>query len=238
MYRLAATPFLEANMAVAIVGYRTYADGNIQDQIDDLEFAAKAIATRYPELSEQPANVDDEDWVGSTMLGHSSGGHIVLMNLVQRIERWTQKPQNEETIYFDNLISISGVYSITEHYDFEASRGVTDISPMKPACGYNRESFNAYSPATRLAELGSYPIIQSDLVPDILLIHGIDDNITPFTSADRARKLLEGTGFDDKLDVFFSKRDHTADLFQLIFGGQTADLVMDWLGVRQDGKSA
>ena len=79
MYRLAATPFLEANMAVAIVGYRTYPDGNVQNQVDDLELASTFIATRYPHLSKRPDFVDKNEWIGVSLVGHSSGTHIAML---------------------------------------------------------------------------------------------------------------------------------------------------------------
>ena len=35
-------------------------------------------------------------------------------------------------------------------YDYEAGRGVDQISPMKPICGHSRVNFDNASPLTRL----------------------------------------------------------------------------------------
>mmetsp|Transcript_5282 Transcript_5282/g.7871 ORF Transcript_5282/g.7871 Transcript_5282/m.7871 type:complete len:296 (+) Transcript_5282:112-999(+) len=51
MYRLVALPFLEElRMAVVIVGYRTYPDANVSEQVDDLVSAAIEFARVKPDL--------------------------------------------------------------------------------------------------------------------------------------------------------------------------------------------
>ena len=71
LYRLTALPFLENNQAVAIVGYRTYPDGLIQDQVNDVELAIQTLSSRYPALVTRPSTMQMSDWLGITLIGHS-----------------------------------------------------------------------------------------------------------------------------------------------------------------------
>ena len=161
MYRLVASRFIAQNIAVAIVGYRTYPDGDVQDQVDDLTEAAKMIQMKYPFLwkrrrgrkkeeknnnnhdstGSDSNNRQNDDHIGVCLMGHSSGSHIGMLLLVQQIEKKLKSKQNQnqrreknEIIYFDTFVGLSGVYNIQHHFDYEAGRGVEEISPMKPAC--------------------------------------------------------------------------------------------------------
>uniref|UniRef100_A0A7S2KE63 BD-FAE-like domain-containing protein n=1 Tax=Leptocylindrus danicus TaxID=163516 RepID=A0A7S2KE63_9STRA len=234
MYRLIASTFLDANMAVAILGYRTYPDGNIQDQMDDIELASQKIATNYRNLLEQPQGVSSEDWMGSTLVGHSSGVHIGLAAIVQQIERQQVDTKNNESIKFDSVVGISGVYSINEHFELEVSRGVEEISSMKAAAGFTVESFQSFSPAVRLASLPSFEELQQhELFPRTLLLHGDEDDVVPFTALYRTGRLLRSLGCKN-LDTNIMKLDHTDPLYHIMFGGQTRNVVMNWLKSRNE----
>ena len=47
MYRLIASPFLEQNYRAVILGYRTYPDGTMDDQIQDLAHAIEYFTGKY-----------------------------------------------------------------------------------------------------------------------------------------------------------------------------------------------
>jgi prenylcysteine alpha-carboxyl methylesterase len=227
-------------MAVAIISYRRYPDGNVQDQVDDIELASKAIATKFPNILRQPDTVSNQDWMGTTLMGHSSGTHVALMAMVQRIERWATAfsagvPEvekfNQSAIHFDQVVGLSGVYSIRDHYHFEVSRGVEQISPMKPAAGYTTDAFSAYSPIERLAKTSSLALVQqqqADLLPDIFLLHGMRDDVVPFTGVNRAERVLRGIGYE-KLSAEFLDIGHQETVMHLMFGGLTKDVVLGWL---------
>lgn len=258
MYRLAATPFLEANMAVAVVGYRTYPDGNAQDQVDDLEAAAKAILIRYPQFCEKPHDVDEKDWIGVTLMGHSSGAHISLLMAVQRVERYLDKMDivhhqsfevsQRDTLHFDKYVGLSGVYDISHHFDYEAGRGVEELSPMKPACGYTRNAFDHFSPALKLQTLlsrriaGEYMHHQGKtinvdeiifkLMPDMLLVHGVEDAIVPFTSTSEAGKIIRSCGVRC-CEERYVVAGHADVAVELMLDGLTRTVVMDWLSLRR-----
>lgn len=228
MYRLIATPFLDANMAVAILGYRTYPDGNMQDQIDDIELASKKIAIDFPDLILKPEIVDAEDWLGSSLIGHSSGVHIGLLAVAQRAERWALNDIDDKHLKFDYVIGLSGVYTISEHFDFEVSRGVEEISSMKAAAGFTVESFDYFSPAARLAKISSFEEQPFEKLPQILLLHGDEDVVVPFTSARRTVRLLQSIGCKD-VDTKILKLGHADTLFHVMFGGETREILMNWL---------
>ncbi len=254
MYRLCASPFLEANMAVAIVGYRTYPDGNAQDQVDDLEAAAKAMKSRYPQYCVKPEGVDENDWMGVTLMGHSSGSHIALLMVVQRVERYLDELEiihqssdqkfefsHEDTLQFDQFVGLSGVYDISHHFDYESGRGVEELSPMKPACGYTRDSFDHYSPAVKLQTLLSRRIMNlksfetihvdeiiSKLIPGMLLVHGVEDTTVPFTSTSEASKIIRSCGVKLCEERYWIA-GHADIVVELMLDGKTKAVVLDWL---------
>lgn len=135
-YRLVAQAFLEWNMAVAIVGYRVYPDGDTSTQVADLEAAQLKLTEVYPDL----CGPDREKRpIGFCVMGHSSGAHIALLMLVDQAKRMIQaderslvkaqyttnmaRPGMKRTL-FDRFVGISGPYDISHHFDYEAARGV------------------------------------------------------------------------------------------------------------------
>ena len=136
-YRLVAQPFLELNMAVAIVGYRVYPDGETSTQVRDLEAAQSRLAEEYPEICGPNR---EKRSIGFCIMGHSSGAHIALLMLVDQAKRLRMQaaerrrarahheskqalPQRKMALS-DLFVGISGPYDISHHFDYEASRGV------------------------------------------------------------------------------------------------------------------
>lgn len=258
MYRLVSTPFLESNIAVAIVGYRTYPDGNAQDQIDDLLQAAQTLARLYPKLWYQKRKNDSSSF-GVSLIGHSSGAHISLLLLVQLIEKHIKNQvisgskilkNHKDDLLFDSYVGLSGVYNIQHHFDYEAGRGVEEISPMKPACGYSREAFDYHSPAVKLKSLmkmmkmktsshsdhdqGSGTVWTADhcmmeLIPPMLLVHGMEDDTVPFTSTSEAARIIKSCGARQCSEYYISKTGHSDVVMQFMLGGRSPDIVIDWL---------
>jgi len=80
-YRNIASPFLQQNIAVAIVGYRTWPDGTVQDQVDDLTYATRTLFEEFPSLFHREKSITNSDdssnegdgWIGACLMGHSSG---------------------------------------------------------------------------------------------------------------------------------------------------------------------
>ena len=258
MYRLVATPFLKTNIAVAIVGYRTYPDGNAQDQIDDLLQAAQTLARIHPKLWYQSRKNDSSSF-GVSLMGHSSGAHISLLLLVQLIEKRikiqimseTKIPKNyKNDLLFDSYVGLSGVYNIQHHFDYEAGRGLEEISPMKPACGYSREAFDYHSPAVKLQTLMKLIKMKTsllsnhdqdsgtmwtadhsmmELIPPMLLVHGVKDDTVPFTSTSEAARILKSCGARQCSEYYMSKTGHADIIMHFMLGGRSPGVVIDWL---------
>jgi len=258
MYRLVALPFVKANIAVAIVGYRTYPDGNVQDQVDDLYSAARMLQMKYPHLwqrrgdskrneqKEEISRGSSQSSFGVCLMGHSSGAHISMLLMVQQVEKKVMNLMsgsqgdkgNDDTISFDSFIGLSGVYNIQHHFDYEAGRGVEEISPMKPACGYTREAFDYYSPALRIHRLTKMyndstginaDSIMSELIPPVLLVHGMDDETVPFTSTSEAARIMRSCGAQYCSEYYLSETGHTDVIMHFMMGGRSKDAVMRWL---------
>jgi acetyl esterase/lipase len=272
MYRLVALPFLKANIAVAIVGYRNYPDGNVQDQVDDIYQAGVTLKLKYPHLWEcssfrqsgsdsgsKKLKSKSKSSIGVCLMGHSSGAHIALLLLIQQIENKLMRgsklnnsnnnssnSQEKDMIkvQFDSYVGLSGVYNIQHHFDYEAGRGVEEISPMKPACGYSREAFDTYSPALKLQSLmkinsdnttntaavdSDTDKIMSNYIPPMILLHGMDDDVVPFTSTSEAARIIKNCGARHCSEYYLSKTGHADVIMHFMLGGRSKDAIMRWL---------
>jgi acetyl esterase/lipase len=212
MYRLAAIPFLQQGYRVVIWGYRTYPDGMVQDQVDDLNSALELLGPSNP----------------ISIVGHSSGAHIAVLAALQR------QRKNPTSVLCDKLVALSGVYDIPNHYEWETGRGVNEISALKPACGGTYSNWMDVSPTRILATANSH----AASMPDMYVLHGATDTVVPYTSAvNMTRALLlsknsnEGNALSKcKLEIL-NHVEHSDTVLHLMMGGETRDKVMDWLSL-------
>lgn len=249
MYRLVASSFLDKKqIAVAIVGYRTYPDGDVCDQVHDLEHAAKELSRRYPKLCVQTTEV------GVSVMGHSSGAHIAFLMMAERCRQQMEETLAEkrgatttnsdkqsiarhhhsQQMRIDSFIGVSGPYNISHHFDYEASRGLEELSPLKPACGYSRDEFRRNSPALKIVDcLSDWSESESkaldNILPRMVLVHGIEDDVVPFTSTAEAASLLRSCGVTKCEEIYLSKTGHNECVVELMMGGKTQAIILDWL---------
>lgn len=232
MYRLLAHPFLQKGMAVAVVGYRTFPDGDMNDQVEDLEMAAEKLTQLYPELCTKESDY------GVCMMGHSSGAHIAMSmvanRLQQKLRQQNQFTDEEGKMRIDSFIGLSAPYEIASHYEFETERGLKELSPMKAACGYDEECLSDYSPVLKLfQQMIKHPrqVCQevNEVCPRIALIHGDDDDTVPFTSTRQAARLLSMAGISKCDELYLKETGHSDTVFHLMFGGETMDFISEWL---------
>ena len=200
MYRTCADPFIENNYTVAIWGYRTYPDSDVPGQIEDLKNCVRYLKGK-------------NEWDSVSVIGHSSGGHVAVMAALQEEE------------LCDSLITISGVYDIPSHYQWESSRGVEEFSALKPACGHTEEKWIELSPTRLLLK-------KSTTLPRTLVLHGALDKTVPYTTAVNFTEAIKQTGQDVDLEIFPTV-GHSDTCLQLIMGGQTRDSVMKWLSLEK-----
>jgi len=233
MYRLVAMPFLKHGMAVAIVGYRTWPDADVHGQVDDLEQAAAFLSTQFPDLFTNMTPNDNPGHLGTCLMGHSSGAHISLLMLVDRARRRIQTGVTGDSLEFYSFAGLSGPYDISHHFDYEAARGVEEFSPMKPVCGYSREAFRENSPALRLmrylTDVSESDASIHDAFPRMLLVHGSDDGTVPFTATAEAARILRSCGVSQCEEIYVAQVGHQDTIMEIMIGGKTRDVVMDWL---------
>lgn len=216
-------------MAIAIVGYRTYPDANAQEQVNDLEKAAAVLEQTRSDLY-HPSTTDRKHWKGYILCGHSSGAHIALLMLVDRVSKELNKERMN--IPFQTFIGISGPYNVSHHFDYEAGRGVEELSPLKPANGYTRMQLEYHSPAIRLQKLLSQKDAEkiiSSILPRMLLVHGIEDTVVPFTNTSECASLLRMCGVSQCEELYLGKTGHEDTIMQFMLGGKTRKAVLEWL---------
>lgn len=225
MYRLTSLPFLEIGLAVAVVGYRVYPETDVEGQVSDLELAACEIERRFPHLYKSSE-------FGIIVIGHSSGAHIALNWIIDRASL-IKNGNTQLPIACSTFIGISGPYDISHHFDYEAARGVEELSPMKAACGFSRDAFRDNSPAFRLLSLLiSINESQEDLnelLPKILLVHGIEDGTVPFTATAEAARIIKACGVSRCSELYLTKTGHEQAVMELMLGGKTRDQILKWL---------
>jgi acetyl esterase/lipase len=244
-YRLMALPFLQQGWAVAVIGHRTYPDGStIEDQLADCSVAASYLADKFPELCERV-----------TVMGHSSGAHLAMLMIVDRAKRNMLQAQEQlagasrgissaassmpdasfkDPMTVDSFVGLSGPYDISHHFDYEASRGVEELSPMKAVCGYSREAFRRNSPALRLEDslmaIDECQIRSLDnFLPQMVLVHGIEDDTVPFTATAEAARVLRTCGVTKCQEIYVAATGHPDTVMQIMLGGRTREAVVDWI---------
>ena len=215
MYRLVASPLLQLNYSVAVIGYRTYPDTDIHGQVDDVKLATEKLVKHSPEFAKN----------GVTIIGHSSGSNIGLLSIldVEFLQR----------VKLEAFVSLSAVFDIVKHFEFESGRGVEEISPMKPASGGSESSFKSCSPTYQVHDfVRKYG---SELLPKMLLIHGAQDDTVPYTSTTELSQELHKGIVDQPSEkqrfktLILPEVGHADTVVQFMMGGETRDCVLNWL---------
>lgn len=131
-----------------------------------------------------------------------------------------------------------------------------EFSPMKPVNGNTRENFKLNSPARRLqmalasvykehqtteqnakqvhnhfsatARVRSSAAIDN-VIPPLLLIHGICDDVVPFTSTAEAARVFKSCGVARCDEVYLAETGHQDVIFQIMLGGPALDATFEWI---------
>jgi acetyl esterase/lipase len=193
IYRLVGQRFCDEGFTTVLVGYRRYPRANIDEMVDDIALAIKWASER-PEWSQRARHV----------VGHSSGAHVATMAVLRRA-RSASPP------LCASLVGVSGVYDIARHFEFEARRGVHEISPMKPAAG-GAFGFASASPSVVAPQLSA---AQASHMPPVLLVHGSDDTTVPYTSTLAMAGALRAAGCRDVEDVVLLEKGHADFMLEL-----------------------
>ncbi|KAG7372341.1 hypothetical protein IV203_018484 [Nitzschia inconspicua] len=240
-YRLVAVPFLQCGLAVSILGYRVYpVSQSVQDQVNDVQSAFEVLVKEYPAWCCSPTkdgsqDLVNQDHLGTIVMGHSSGAHISLLWMVDRATRhWNEGKTSEQTI--TTFVGISGPYNIDHHFDYEAARGVEEISPLKAANGFSRTGFLRNSPVWRLQnaltefqESEGKNCLQDFFPSRMLLIHGIEDDTVPFTASSEAARVLRSCGVVNCQEYYVPETGHQDAVVHLMLGGRVRNAIIRWL---------
>ena len=232
MYRLVAQGFPD-HTNVAVVGYRTYPDASVQGQVQDLTMALAKLQSLYATGGKQ-----------FTIVGHSSGAHIALIHVIQEATKCllttTTTTTDQSQPPYHTFIGISGPYDIVHHYDYEAARGVEELSPLKAAGGLSLENLHTNSPANQLQDLlllhqgAKDPSFLQKCMPHrILLVHGMEDTVVPFTATCELSRRLTASGLSPQ-QLYLAKTGHQETVMQLMLGGLTRDKIVSWLGEKEN----
>ena len=240
-YRLVANPrFLKEYWAVAVIGMRTYPDGCVAEQVED-------CLSALDKVHEVLANPQ----LPTTVMGHSSGAHLSMLLIIDHViaQLSQQTPSTPALATVDSYVGLSGPYDISHHFDYEAARGVEELSPMKPVNGYTRHNFQINSPAQRLqsalahiyqASSTEKPDNQSlistaaldHLIPPMCLVHGMDDATVPFTSTAEAARVLKSCGVTHVDEIYLADVGHQDVVMHFMMGGSALDETFAWIHKR------
>jgi hypothetical protein len=137
------------------------------------------------------------------------------------------------TMRIDSFIGLSAPYEIASHYEFETRRGLEELSPMKAACGNDKEKLSNFSPILQLNRMlvnrtaHERMELLSDF-PRVAMYHGIQDDTVPVSSTRQAALLLRSLGISQCEETYFDETGHSDTVFELMFGGKTRDSVFEW----------
>jgi len=116
MFRKIATEIAEivSASAVVILSYPYYPKADISVQSQSIINAINFICSQQLG-GKSPLN-------RIILCGHSYGANICALSILQSCK--------SQCRFVDSFIGLSGVYDISKHYEWEASRGLHIISPM------------------------------------------------------------------------------------------------------------
>lgn len=221
MYRLIAdgmSRFLECDQSFIVIGYPVYPYGNIYEQSQCIYDAIKYINNHENEIFQKKD-------INLVLCGHSSGANIGALAIMNSIRN------RDESKLVDSFVGLAGVYDIMKHYYWEKSRGVHEISPMKPA-GLGVDNFHKCSP-TQLLQQNMTTIFKNNelkderfdeeqvrrLFPSTLLLHGTLDHVVPFTSSKEFAIELDRKGVN--CDIVYFQGDHGEPILDMMQSDNT-----------------
>jgi len=175
-----------------------------------------------------------------TLVGHSSGAHIGLIHVVQQAEAKRKQQQQQQKIIMNNpppyecYVSLSGPMNVSHHFDYEAARGVEELSPLQPVNGRTREALISNSPVMQIImkqqQIQPELPIQNFLPRHMLFLHGIEDTTVPFTATAEAAYLIRSCGIHVD-EIYVAKKGHEDVVVDLMYGEGTIvwNKVNTWL---------
>jgi hypothetical protein len=153
----------------------------------------------------------------------------------------------DASLKLGRFVSLAGVFDIPQHYRYEIGRGVARFSPMSRACSRRLDNDdgedertipNTLHPINTLAGWREnspfYDLVSNKAsvrFPDeCLVVHGTKDTTCPCSYSERFGEALKAIhNAPSHVDIEILETGHAEMVLELMFGGVTQDIVMDWL---------
>ena len=219
MYRLSAAGLAKCVDAevVVLIQYKVFPHNHILEQRDDIMNAIDFIKSSNKWKPEWLQNADGD--VRLILSGHSSGANISALAIFKAMEDGYR--------LVDDFIGLSGVFHLYKHYLWEKARGVHLISPMRGAaeqaggfelCSPTRMLQSKYENAEGRNEDrrdGRNSLTsQRNLLPEIFILHGVDDRTVPVSSSLEFATELTLKGIQVE-KAFLQGMDHATPVMEL-----------------------
>ncbi|KAJ3134725.1 hypothetical protein HK100_003324 [Physocladia obscura] len=221
-----------AGYIVVVPNYSLHPNGLVEEMLDDVADALVWTEANILSYGGDPKNI--------SIMGHSAGAHLASLVLIHNLNSVTQNrlcPMNNEYTgqYFlrpltrslpriSAVILLAGVYNIAQHFQFEAQRGLEEVSAMARAMGSTRASFDARSPVEILRNLNHLEVDTIDrnlalrtLLPaNWLLLHGSSDTTVPVRESEQLYEVLRGLEFENTRLVVLPRISHAVPVLELM----------------------
>ncbi|TPX36608.1 hypothetical protein SmJEL517_g01173 [Synchytrium microbalum] len=205
MYGPMASVMQEKGYVVVVPNYSTFPTGYLAEMVSDIRAVIEWTVAHIRTYGGDPNNL--------YIMGHSAGAHLGAYTIVHdAVGSEVKLSKSNTSIEFPlpcysiplppirGLILLSGVYDIVDHYQFEANRGVEEVSAMARVMGHKTKKFKGSSPTCLLEAIDFKLILNGkpirSLPRNVLLIHGADDSTVPVSSSRKFVRALEKVGAD------------------------------------------
>ncbi|KAJ3070377.1 hypothetical protein HDU98_006601 [Podochytrium sp. JEL0797] len=225
LYAPLADTMAKSGLVVVVFDYTLFPVGKVEEMVTDV---ANALVWTH-------ANVEryGGDAAQISLMGHSAGAHLAALTLVLGLYAETGREFCSSNTSSDvaplavglpdvrGVVLLSGVFSIHDHFGFEAARGVEYISAMARCMGHSKESFDARSPGELLQNLCGNRMsastlqrrndaVAQHLPKHWLLIHGSGDNTVSVSQTVEFHNVLRhGVGVEGAVLKVFHGMDHS-----------------------------
>lgn len=133
------------------------------------------------------------------VIAHSAGAHLAAHCFLSSSSKGSE-------FRVKGLLLIGGVYDISQHYSYETSRGVEEISAMGRLMGNTEEGFIEASPLHNISD---------NLSCKVHLVHGLNDKTVPASQSINFYEALKSKNVESKL-FLCNESTHTCHLLSLL----------------------
>ncbi|KAI9326058.1 Alpha/Beta hydrolase protein [Zopfochytrium polystomum] len=227
LYGPLANTLVQAGYVVVVPNYRLFArGGRIADMVEAVRSAVVWTFDNIQGYGGDPLRIH--------LMGHSAGAHLCALTVIHDVASrlrlqatarppspFTLPPFEDRLPPIQGLILLAGVYDINKHFEFEAGRGVEEVSAMARVMGSTAQSFNAASPAVLLRAFDR-TLVESGRLRHLLpkhwlLVHGdIDATVPARESVELHRILRHEVRVEDVVLEVYPRVEHSRPVVELM----------------------